>query len=116
LHRPRSSAWRRKKKTAQAAEAMGKSRGGLSTKIHVTVDALGNPMRLLLTPGKASEYEQVAALIDGFTCEAVLADKGYDSAAFVNAIQRMGVEAVIPSKGIVCTLAHWIGISTRRAT
>jgi hypothetical protein len=29
---------------------MGKSRGGLSTKIHATVDALGNPVRLLLTP------------------------------------------------------------------
>lgn len=31
---------------------MGKSRGGLSTKIHATVDALGNPLRLLLTPGQ----------------------------------------------------------------
>lgn len=76
-HCPRSSAGCRKK-TAQAAEAMGKSRGGLSTKIHATVDALGNPLRLLLTPGQASEYEQAAALIDGFTCEAVLVDKGYD--------------------------------------
>ena len=69
-HCPRLSAWCRKK-TAQAAEAMGKSRGGLSTKIHVTVDALGNQLRILLTPGQASEYEQAAALIDGFTCEAV---------------------------------------------
>lgn len=94
---------------------MGKSRGGLSTKIHATVDALGNPLRLLLTPGQASEYEQAAALIDGFACEAVLADKGYDSAVFGNTIQCMGADAVIPPKGIVCTLAHWIGISTRRA-
>ena len=47
----RSSAWCRKK-TAQAAEAMGKSRDGLSTKIHATVDALGNLLRLLLTRGK----------------------------------------------------------------
>lgn len=69
---------------------MGKSRGGLSTKIHATVDALSNPLRLLLTPGQASEYEQATALIGGFTCEAVLADKGYDSAAFVDAIQCMG--------------------------
>ncbi|PXX50349.1 IS5 family transposase, partial [Pseudomonas sp. LAMO17WK12:I9] len=57
-----------------------------------------NPLRLLLTPGQASEYEQAVALIDGFTCEAVLADKGYDCAAFVDAIQCRGVEAVIPSK------------------
>lgn len=77
---------------------MGKSRGGLSTKIHAAVDALGNPVRLLLTPGQASEYGQAEVLIEGFTPEAVLADKGYDSDAFVEAIQRRGAEAVIPSR------------------
>ena len=70
----------------------------MSTKIHSTVDALGNPLRLLLTPGQASEYEQAAALIDGFACEVVLADKGYDSAVFGSTIQCMGADAVIPSK------------------
>ncbi len=40
----------------QKEEFVGKSRGGLSTKIHAAVDALGNPMRLLLTAGKASGY------------------------------------------------------------
>ena len=77
---------------------MGKSRGGLSTKIHAAVDALGNPVRLLLTPGQASEYGQAKVLIDGFTPEAVLADKGYDSDAFIEAIRRSGAEAVIPSR------------------
>lgn len=77
---------------------MGKSRGGLSTKIHAAVDALGNPIRLLLTPGQASEYGQAEALIEGFALEAVLADKGYDSDAFVEVIQRRGAEAIIPSK------------------
>jgi len=77
---------------------MGKSRGGLSTKIHAAVDALGNPVRLLLTPGQASEYGQAERLVEGFTFEAVLADKGYDSDAFVEVIQRRGAEAIIPSK------------------
>jgi transposase len=77
---------------------MGKSRGGLSTKIHAAVDALGNPVRLLLTPGQASEYGQAEALLDGFTPDQVLADKGYDSDAFVEAIKRIGAEVVIPSK------------------
>ncbi|CAH0650562.1 transposase [Pseudomonas sp. GD03651] len=62
---------------------MGKSRGGLSTKIYAAVDAMGNPVRLLLTPGQASKYRQAEALIEGFTPEAVLADKGYDSDAFI---------------------------------
>ena len=39
------------KKTAQQAQAVGKSRGGLSTKRHAAVEALGNPVRLLLTEG-----------------------------------------------------------------
>lgn len=43
------------KKVEQELEAMSKSRGGLSTKIHPAVDALGNPIRLLLTAGQASE-------------------------------------------------------------
>lgn len=77
---------------------MGKSRGGLSTKIHAAVDALGNPVRLLLTPGQDSEYGQAQALLDGFSPEAVLADKGYDSDAFVEAIQNLGAKAVIPSR------------------
>ena len=42
-------------KNAQDAEAMGKSRGGLSTQIHAAVDALGNPVRRILTQGQASE-------------------------------------------------------------
>jgi len=45
-------------KKQQNDEAMGKSRGGLSTKIHAAVDALGNPVRLLLTAGQTSEYNQ----------------------------------------------------------
>jgi transposase len=51
---------------------MGKSRGGLSTKIHATVDALGKPVRLLLTSGETSEFTQAEALINGFEANYVL--------------------------------------------
>ena len=77
---------------------MGKSCGGLSTKIHAAVDALGNPIRLLLTPGQASEYGQAEALIEGFACEAVLADKGYDVDAFIKLAVLAGMSIVIPPK------------------
>ena len=87
-----------RQKKEQNLEAMGKSRGGLTTKIHAAVDALGNPVRLLLTPGQASEYGQAEALLDGFTPCQVLADKGYDSDAFVESIKAVGAEAVIPSR------------------
>jgi transposase len=87
-----------RQKKQQNDEAMGKSRGGLSTKIHAAVDALGNPVRLLLTAGQASEYTQAEALIEGFEAGYVLADKGYDSDAFVSAITESRAIPVIPSK------------------
>lgn len=57
---------RQKKKKQQDQEAIGKSRGGLSTKIHTAVDALGNPFRFILTAGQHSEIKQAEALIVGF--------------------------------------------------
>ncbi len=66
----------------QQEEAIGKSRGGLSTKIHAAVDALGNPVRLRLTEGQASEYGQANALIEQIQADYILADKGYDSDEF----------------------------------
>lgn len=87
-----------RQKKQQNDEAMGKSRGGLSTKIHAAVDALGNPVRLLLTAGQTSEYTQAEALIEGFVAGYVLADKGYDSDRFVSAIENSQAVPVIPSK------------------
>ena len=85
-------------KKEQASEAEGLSRGGLSTKIHAAVDALGNPVRFILTQGQSSEYEQATALIAGFQAVFVLADKGYDSNAFIEDIQAGGAVAVIPPR------------------
>ncbi len=68
-----------RQKKQQDQEAMGKSRGGLSTKIHAAVDALGNPVRFILTAGQYSEIKQANALIQGLTADYVIADKGYDA-------------------------------------
>ncbi len=84
-------------KKQQQEQAMGKSRGGLSTQIHAAVDALGYPVRLLLTAGQVSEYTQAEALIEGFKPGYVLADKGYDSDRFVSAIAESQAIPVIPS-------------------
>ncbi|KJS07506.1 MAG: transposase, partial [Gammaproteobacteria bacterium BRH_c0] len=80
------------------SEAVGRSRGGLSTKIHAAVDALGNPLRLIVTGGQASEFGQALHLIEGWAAEHVLADKGYDSDQFVKAVNDSGAVAVIPSR------------------
>jgi transposase len=82
----------------QAEQALGKSVGGFSTKIHVTVDALGNPLRLLLTGGQSGDAPQAIALLEGFDFEAVLADRGYDADKLLAFIAQNEAEAIIPAK------------------
>lgn len=63
----------------------------MSTKIHAAVDALGNPVRLFLSEGQTSEYTLANELISGLQPDYVIADKGYDSDSFVEAIHTCGV-------------------------
>jgi transposase len=77
---------------------LGRSRGGFSTKIHIAVDALGNPVDFILTGGQEADVTQAEPLIDGHEAGAYILDKAYDSDAVVRAAQRQGGEAVIPPK------------------
>ncbi len=47
------------------AEALGRSRGGFSTKIHVACDGIGKPVKIILTPGQDHDVTQGPALIKG---------------------------------------------------
>ena len=60
-------------------------------------DALGRPLRFILTPGQRGDITQAPALLDGLSASHVLADKAYDSNALRQIIRDMGAEAVIPS-------------------
>lgn len=60
-------------------------------------DALGRPLRFLITPGQAGDITAAPALLEGQEGRAVLADKAYDSKALRAMIAGMGAEAVIPS-------------------
>ena len=86
------------KKGGQAAQALGRSRGGFSTKVHVSVDGLGNPLRFILTGGQQHDITQAEGLIDGYKGEYVLADKGYDSQGFRQHILERGMTPVIPPR------------------
>lgn len=67
------------------------------TKIHMRVDALGRPLRFIVTPGQASDVTQAPALLNGQQGDAVLAGKAYDRKAVRAVVADMGAEAVIPS-------------------
>lgn len=66
--------------------------------MHVAVDALGNPLRIILSAGQIADIEQAAALIKDQSAEFIVADKGYDSDAFVSVIAEQGSQAVIPPR------------------
>jgi transposase len=86
------------KKGGQASQALGRSRGGFSTKIHASVDALGNPLRFLLTGGQCHDITQAEALVADFDFERVIADRSYDAAKFLKLIAEKAAEAVIPPR------------------
>jgi hypothetical protein len=69
---------------------LGRSRGGLSTKIHLLADEVGLPVAFRITPGQAAEYAEAICLPEGQRAEAVIADKGYDSAKIVATIEGIG--------------------------
>lgn len=85
-------------KGGQAAQSLGRSRGGFSTKIHVTVDALGNPIRLILTGGQVGDATQAIPLLEGFDFEGVIADRAYDTDEILAFIEENEANLVIPAK------------------
>jgi transposase len=64
----------------------------------VTVDALGNPLRFLLTGGQRHDMTQAEALVADFDFARLIADRGYDSEAFLRLLAEKEVEAVIPPR------------------
>ena len=70
----------------------------MTTKIHAVVDALGNPLRFILTPGQASDITQAEGLIADLPAAHVLGDKGYDAAHLREAITSQGAVPVIPPR------------------
>ena len=75
----------------QASQALGRNAGGFSTKIHITVDGLGNPLRFALTAGQ----RHAMTCAEGYSSEYVIADSAYDADSLVQLIIRMGAELVI---------------------
>jgi transposase len=60
-------------------------------------DALGRPLRIIITAGQRGDVLEAEALLEGQAGGAVLADKAYDANALRASIAAMGAEAVIPS-------------------
>lgn len=87
---------RRPKKSGP--QGLGRSRGGLTTKLHLAIDEAGRPLRMIVTEGQVSDISCAHELVEHLRTGAVVADKGYDSDAFVNTIRAAHAKAVIPPR------------------
>ena len=76
-------------------QAIGRSKGGLTTKILALTDALGNLVRFVLLPGQRFDTVGVAPLIEGLTFDALIADKAFDSNAIIADLDERGAKVII---------------------
>src|ERR1700751_2027254 len=90
-HRQGSPPWTGRKRGTQS-QAIGKSKGGWTTKILALCDALGNLVRFVLLPGNRYDTIGVAPLIEGVEFEALLGDKAYDSNWIIEELNRRGAK------------------------
>jgi transposase len=82
----------------QSEQGLGRSKGGFSTKIHVKVDALGNPLKFLVTPGQSSDVTKATELIEEATGSYIIGDRGYDSDGVRAQVHAQKCIPVIPGK------------------
>lgn len=78
---------------------LGRSRGGLTTKIHALTDELGLPVHITITPGQAHDLTAANELLAEINSgETLLADKAYDADWLRSAMSECGAWANIPPK------------------
>ncbi|MDH0612669.1 MULTISPECIES: IS5 family transposase [unclassified Agrobacterium] len=78
---------------------IGRTKGGMNTKLHAVTDANGRPISLFMTAGQVSDYIGAAALQDSLPrAQWLLGDRGYDADWFRDALQAKGITPCIPGR------------------
>jgi transposase len=93
-----------RRKRGQNDQALGRSRGGFSTKIHLKTDFGGLPIAFHLTGGEASDsrnFDTLLTIGPGINPRAALGDKGYDSKSNRDAARQREIYPVIPYRSNV---------------
>lgn len=93
-----------------AEQALGRSRGGLTTKVHLAVDGRGLPLSVVVTAGNVNDSTVFDTVLDAIRVprattgrprrrpDRVLADKAYSSRAIRAGLRRRGIRATIPER------------------
>jgi transposase len=83
-----------------ADKAVGRTKGGLNTKIHAVVDGLGNPLYFQLSAGNINDSKATVDVLShvDISQSNVIADKAYGTGEILDYIQHQGSEYTIPPK------------------
>ena len=99
-HRPEGPSHRfQPKKGGEEPRLIGRTKGGLNTKLHALCDTLGRPVRLHLTEGQRSDFKGADVLLTGLPkAETLFGDCGYDSNKIRNLLAQQQIAPCIPPK------------------
>ena len=71
---------------------LGRTKGGLNSKLHAVCDGQGRPLLLLLTEGQMSHHRGAAMMLPALpAARELLADRGYDSSRFRAVLLERGI-------------------------
>ena len=86
-------------KKGDLGRLIGRTKGGMNTKLHALADANGRPLSFFMTAGQVSDYTGAAALLDDLPkAQWLLGDRGYDADWFRGALQAQGVQPCTPGR------------------
>lgn len=88
-----------RRKRGEREQAIGRSRGGRTTKIHALIDGAGRPLAFRLSGGNIADIVLAAPLLQATAASAwLIGDKGYDADHLRALLDSRGTIAVIPNK------------------
>lgn len=104
-------------KKGEAGRLIGRTKGGMNTKLHAVTDANGRPLSFFMTAGQVSDYIGAAALLDELPkAQWLLADRGYDADWFRDALQAKGITSASRAGNPGTSPSNTTNAATRGAT
>ena len=78
---------------------IGRTKGGMNTKLHAVTDENGRPIRFFMSAGEISDYTGAASLLSSLpSAQWLLADRGYDADWFREGLENKGIKPCIPGR------------------
>ncbi len=88
----------RGQKGGSESEGIGRSKGGLTSKVVALTDAVGHLIRFEILPGQTHDLKAVPELLDDLTCETLIGDKAFDADWVLDTLTEREITAVIPPR------------------